>query len=100
MAPIRVRLGGQPHDLQRGQRIELPDDKAQLLLERAPGKVRVVSSTIQPGSRVIWVRGNGSAQEGLVDFVHVDEMGTRWVFVTVAEGWAAVNLKFVKGITL
>lgn len=42
--PIRVRLGGQSHELQPGQRIDLPEDKGRLLLERAPGKLRIIET--------------------------------------------------------
>jgi hypothetical protein len=47
-----------------------------------------------PGGKITWKRA-GQTQQGLVDFIHVDDTGTRWAFVTIGESWAAVNLKFV-----
>jgi hypothetical protein len=55
------------------------------------------SPTIQPGDRIEWERA-GTAQQGLVDFLHCDADGTMWAFCTVAGGsWTAVNMKFAKG---
>ena len=91
---ITVRFGGKALSLEPGQTLELPEDKAKLLLELAPGKVRYVSP-IRPGQWITWTRGDGTTQTGLVDVLHVDEAGTRWAFVTLRESWAAVNMKFV-----
>jgi len=52
--------------------------------------------SVQPGDRIEWTRA-GQAQQGLVDFVHVDDTGTTWAFVTIGETWAAVNMKFAQG---
>jgi hypothetical protein len=49
---------------------------------------------VQAGAQIQWQRA-GQVQQGLVDFIHVDDTGTRWAFVTIGESWTAVNLKFV-----
>ena len=57
-----------------------------------------VSPTIQAGSHITWTRGDGSVQSGVVDLIHVDDIGIRWAFVTLpGESWSAVNLKFLTG---
>ena len=53
------------------------------------------SPTIAAGSTIQWTRGDGSVQTGIMDFIHTDETGTRWAFVTIGKTWAAVNVKFV-----
>ena len=83
--------------LEPGKPIDLPDERAKRLLIKAAGKVRVIAPTISPGDQITWDRA-GMAQAGVVDFIHVDDTGTRWAFVTIGETWAAVNLKFVKGV--
>ena len=50
---------------------------------------------IQPGAQITWTRGDGSTQGGVVDYLYVDETGTRWAFISIGESWAAINLKFV-----
>ena len=52
LEPIPVILDGRNVDLQPGQRIDLPDDKAHRLLSRAPGKARLVG--LEPGTRIEW----------------------------------------------
>ena len=89
--------GGEVH-LEPGKPIDLPDDRAQRLLSKAPGKVRMVTLTIAAGSLVTWSRGDGSIQEGFVDFLHTDDTGTRWALVGLPCGtWVAVQLKLLKG---
>jgi len=51
-----------------------------------------------PGDRIKWQRADLSIEQGVIDMIHTDDTGTRWAFVTVAEGWAAVNVRFVKGV--
>ncbi len=82
--------------LEPGKPIELPDERAKRLLAKAAGLVRVVPPSIQPGDRITWTRGDGTTPSGLVDAIYVDESGTRWAFVTIGEGWSAVNTKFAK----
>lgn len=55
---------------------------------------------IQPGALVTWTRGDGTRPEGFVDFIHTDDTGTRWAFVSLPGGrWAVVNVKFLKEVT-
>ena len=92
---ITVRLSDKAHILQPGETIDLPPDKAKLLLERAPGRVRPldVSALIQPSCVIKWQRVDGSTHSGLVDFLHTDADGHTWAFVIIGETWAAVNIK-------
>ena len=88
--------GGEIH-LEPGKPINLPDERAKRLLLKAPGKVRVIHHTIQPGTTVAWLRADGTSQIGQVDCVHVDDTGTRWAFVTLPDAsWAAVNMQCVQ----
>ena len=50
---------------------------------------------LHPGSFVTWHRGDGSTQEGFVDFLHTDQNGKEWAFVSFGKSWAAVNVKFL-----
>ena len=57
-----------------------------------------IAPIIQPGTTIAWLRADGTRQIGLVDFVHVDEIGTRWAFVTLPDAsWAAISCTFLKG---
>lgn len=88
--------GGEIH-LKPGRPIDLPDERAQRLLSKAPGRVRVLPGRIRAGDKIYWVRGDGSTCNAVVDFLHTDETGTPWAFVSFAHGgWAAVNLKFAR----
>ena len=80
--------------LEPGKPVDLPDERAKRLLAKAPGRVRVVHRLIKPGDVIRWTRGDGSEHHGRVDSLHHDSDGTVWVFVTIGDGWAAVNLKF------
>jgi hypothetical protein len=80
--------------LEPGKPIDLPDDRAKRLLDKAPARVRVIAPTIQPGDRITWVRA-GSVQTGRVEFLQDYGAGVVWAFVTIGECWAAVNMKFV-----
>ena len=85
--------------LEPGKPVDLPDARAKRLLDKAPGKVRVCVSAIQPGAFVTWTRGDGTRPEGFVDFLYTDGTGTRWAFVSLPGGtWAAVNVKFLKEV--
>ena len=55
--------------------------------ERVPSK----APAIQPGYLVTWCRGDGSKQEGFVDFLHFDPEGKEWAFVSYGQTWAAVD---------
>ena len=90
--------GGEVH-LEPGKPIDLPDARAQRLLSKAPGKVRMITPTIAAGSLVTWRRGDGSKQEGFVDFLHADPEGKEWVFVSWGKTWAAVDRRLLTVVT-
>ena len=51
-------------------------------------------ATIQAGATITWTKA-GVLQIGVVDFMHIDETGTQWAFVTLADKtWAAVNVRY------
>jgi len=85
--------GGEVH-LKPGKPIDLPEDRALRLLDKAAGKARLVTPTIAVGSQITWQRA-GKAQQGVVDYLHTDADGTMWAFATTGETWAAVNMKYV-----
>ena len=80
-----------------GQPVELPDDRAARLLEKAPGRVRVVALATRAGDTISWTRADGSHPAGVVDDLHTDPAGVVWAFITLPGGlWTAVNLKFAR----
>lgn len=85
--------------LKPGEPVDLPDERAKRLLAKAPGRVRVVPPSIQPGDSIRWARSDGSVHHAKVDFVHEDSDGARWAFVTIGIGWAAVNLKCAQRVS-
>ena len=95
--PILCRFPGGEFRLEPGKPIDVPDERAKRLLNKAGNKVRMVPPTIAAGSQITWTRGDGTAHTGLIDVTHVDEDGQHWVFVTIGETWAVVNMKFVTG---
>jgi len=96
--PILCRFPGGEIRMEPGKPVDLPKARALRLLDKAPGKVRMIEPTIAVGSLISWTRVDGSVQTGVVDLIHVDDTGTRWAFVTIGEGWAAVNMKFVRRV--
>lgn len=87
--------GGEVH-LEPGKPIDLPDDRAQRLLNKAPGKVRVCPPTLRPGDLVTWTRGDGSRPMGFVDCLHVDQNGKEWAFLSFGKtAWAAVDRRLL-----
>lgn len=80
-----------------GHPIELEDIRALKLIAKAPGRVRAVETplSIHSGDQIAWPRG-GIEQFGLVEFIHVDDAGVAWAFVTEGTSWAAVNLKYAR----
>src|SRR5262249_17425824 len=52
-------------------------------------------ASIAPGTRITWERGHGTAQNGVVDFLHIflDEV---WAFCSCPDGgWCVVNTKYI-----
>lgn len=51
---------------------------------------------ILPSWQISWIGGDGKLQgPAAVDSMAMDLDGTVWVFVTLADGWAAVNANYV-----
>jgi hypothetical protein len=90
--------GGEVH-LEPGKPVDLPDARAQRLLNKAPDKVRVCPPTIQPGALVTWVRGDGTRPIGFVDVLHMDPDGKEWAFVSYGKTWAAVDRRLLTVVT-
>lgn len=84
--------------LEPGKPVDLPDERAKRLLTKAPGRVRVVPPSIEPGDSIRWTRSDGSEHHATIDFLHVDEGGITWAFVTVGSGWCAVNCRLVSKV--
>jgi hypothetical protein len=60
------------------------------------GSLTLQQALIQPGFLITWKRFDGIQQSpAKVDCLHFDEDGSGWVFVTLPDGWAAVNTKHV-----
>ena len=97
--PFTYRWPGGEVYLEPGTPIDLPDERAKRLLSKAPNRVRVVTSAVQAGSLVTWRRGDGSKQEGFVDFLHVDPDGKQWAFVSWGKTWAAVDRRLLTEVT-
>ncbi|MEO7863584.1 MAG: hypothetical protein ABIU05_24735 [Nitrospirales bacterium] len=95
--PLKYRLStGEEILFQPGIPVEIPDASANTLLKQAGERVRVIRPAIQTGDTITWLR-NGCHQDGIVDFVHTDNTGQAWAFVTLPIGeWAAVNMKFAR----
>jgi hypothetical protein len=96
--PIKYRLKtGKEIMLRPGVPTELPDEAANQLLKKAPDKVRRVDQVpaIHIGDSITWRGANDTTRgPGIVDFFHTDQNGTVWAFVTLSDGWAAVNTKY------
>src|SRR5262245_14233184 len=98
-SPFVYRWPGGEIRLEPGKPIELPDERAKRLLDKAPGRVRVIDPDIKPGACITWTRADGSIQTGFVDFLHTDPDDIVWAFVTMPNGeWAAVNLRHLQVI--
>ena len=103
--PIRYRLKtGEEVTLRPGVPMELPDQAATQLLQKAPDKVRRVNDAptratgltpLHPGARITWEGADLTRRHGLVEFLHSDADGTTWAFSTLKTGWCAVNTRFI-----
>ena len=50
-----------------------------------------------PGSSITWKGVEGKLRgPAIIDFIHTDAHGTKWAFVTLPDGWAAVNMKYAR----
>ena len=91
--------------LMPGQPVDLPESRALRLLQKAPGKVRIVPPhlilDVRRGGRITWHGAEKTYRSGVVDFLHTDADNCVWAFVTMSSGgWAAVNTKYVERIDL
>jgi hypothetical protein len=97
--PIRYRLKtGEEVTLRPGVPMELPDQAATQLLQKAPAMVRRVETVppVLPSVTITWFGADGKRRgPATVDFLHADPDGTTWAFVTLSTGWTAVNTKYV-----
>lgn len=98
LKPLRIRFKEREVHLQPGHPVTFTEEEGRKLLEKAPGKVRQLrSAEIQPGSFITWQGADGKQRgPALVDFFYTDPDGSAWAFVTLREGWAAVNLKYAR----
>lgn len=54
------------------------------------------SALMQPGAMVTWISGDRKVNGPYsVDFIHTDDDGSTWLYVSGSDYQAAVNLKFV-----
>ena len=97
--PITYKWPGGEVHLEPGKPIDLPDARAQRLLSKAPGKVRMATPTIAAGSLVTWTRGDGTRPIGFVDFLYADPEGKQWAFLSYGQIWAAVDRKLLTMVT-
>lgn len=96
LTPFTYRWPGGEVHLEPGTPIDLPDERAQRLLNKAPGKVRMCPPTIQPGDRITWQRADGKTLKGVIDFLQTYP-GEVWAFCTLPDGkWTAVNVKNIR----
>ena len=52
-----------------------------------------------PVWQITWLGSDGKLRgPAQVDVLHTDEDGTVWAFVTLPDGWAAVNTKYVTAL--
>ena len=52
--------------------------------------------TNTPAFQITWIDGKGRIRgPAQVDMFHADDEGTVWAFVTLLDGWIAVNTKHV-----
>lgn len=95
LTPFTYRWPGGEVHLEPGTPIDLPDERAQRLLNKAPGKVRICPPTTQPGDRITWQGNEGGERSGVIDFLQTYP-GELWAFCTLHDGGrTAVNVKYI-----
>lgn len=101
--PVCYRWPDGEVQLVAGHPVDLPEARALRLLQRAPGKVRLVSTkpslAVRPGDRITWQGADRTDRSGVVDCLHPDADGTLWAFCATPDGWCAVNVT-VAGVTM
>ena len=53
-------------------------------------------SCVHSAARVTWEGADLTLRHGVVEFLHTDADGSQWAFCTTADGWAAVNVIFLR----
>ena len=73
-----------------------PNADAEMECEtKCEGALTLQEVSIQPGSCITWQRADGKLRgPATVNFVHTDPDATLWAFVTLPDGWAAVNTRY------
>lgn len=74
-----------------------PNSHAEMKCEtKCEGSLTLQGVVIQPGCLITWQKSDGIPQgPASVDCLHFDEDGSTWVFVTLPDGWAAINARYV-----
>lgn len=55
---------------------------------------------ITPGNTITWERPDRTQQRAVVDFLHCDDSGALWIFLTIIQGMqVAVNFACMKNVT-
>lgn len=89
LEPLKVRLpGGQLRDLLPGQPVDLPDEAARKLLQRAPGRARVASqpllTSVSTSSRPVYFETMAGELLGPAVVSHLtsalDSQGKEWAW--------------------
>jgi hypothetical protein len=52
-------------------------------------------AVLSPGNSITWEAEGKQRGPAIVDFIHVSDDGSQWAFVTLLDGWAAVNSRYV-----
>jgi hypothetical protein len=94
--PFRFHFAdGSEVRLAPGTPMQLDEARARRLMEKVPGKVKVVMS-VSPGALITWQVADGSQRgPARIDFLHTDSDGLIWAFYTVPDGnWGAVNMRY------
>lgn len=79
-------------------------DKVRRAEQNGPGLTKGLGSagsvSIRPGAVMTWEGPDGKRRgPAVVDFVHTDQDGSCWLFVTLLDGgWAAVNSRYAQKI--
>ena len=97
LQPLTIRWPGGEIRLEPGKPVELPDERAGRLLERAGNRVRVFQSTspltVTAGAVVVWMSPFFGEVRGEVLAVRGD--GNIEVFNSLREGLATISLSWV-----
>jgi hypothetical protein len=74
-------------------------DKLKHLTQRPEIDHAPKPSSVNPGDFVTWVSG-GQKREAFVDWIHTDQDGKQWAFVSFGKAWAAVDRRLLTVVPL